>query len=301
MEDARECLKEGVLSHLNMLEMEALRLSRKQQLSLQQQSRVDDLRIMVEKLRAQRDHLKARAQSTLSLQQLKAMVGQRKEVCDDDADGDEEGHSESLQLHLSLLMAKRAQVKDLLQGHHLIGGYDVTEASRGKGVCVSIATAFEGHYLETYNLELDIARTVRISRHNIPPFIPLEKLAQDNMQTDLREFLGTISKHLNAFAGRRQQVCLIQEVLQGSVEVMESNALFNMVVLMCTEPGQKGTAVLCTLEYSDLTRFLPTKVVIESEDKTLPSTPKWKEHQSLLLETPAHTVLQALKWKGQIV
>ncbi|KAJ8398210.1 hypothetical protein AAFF_G00430540 [Aldrovandia affinis] len=35
-------------------------------------------------------------------------------------------------------------------------------------------------------------------------------------------------------------------------------------------------------------------------DKALPSPPQWKENRSLLLETPAHTALQALKEKGQI-
>ncbi|KAJ8399393.1 hypothetical protein AAFF_G00411050 [Aldrovandia affinis] len=298
MENTIECPREGVLSHLDVLEMEALKLSRRQQLSLQQQSRVDDLRIMVEKLRAQRDQLKARVKTTMSLQQLKAVIDQGPEECDDD--GEEEGCSGSMQLHLLLLKARQTQVKYLLQAHHVIGGYDVTETRRGQGVCVSIATAFEGCYLETYNLELDVTRTVRICRHNIPPFIPLEKLVQENLQTDLSNFLSTLSQHLNAFAGRRQQVRLIQAVLRGSVKVMESNALFNTVVVMCTELGENHRAVLCTLEYTDLSRYLPTKVTIESEDKALPSSPQWKENQSLLLETPAHTALQALKEKGQI-
>ncbi|KAJ8353258.1 hypothetical protein SKAU_G00208250 [Synaphobranchus kaupii] len=298
MEDARECLRDGVLNHLNVLEIEALELSRQQQLCLQQQSRVDDLRIMVDKLRAQKDQLKARAKTTMSLQQLKAVVHQRNEEFNDDIS--EEGCSMTAKSQLSFLMARKTQVKDLLQAHHLIGGYDVTETCRGKGVCISIATAFEGFYLETYNLELDVSRAIQICRHNIPPFIPLEKLAQVNLQTDLMGFLSTLSHHLNGFAGRRQQIRLIQEVLRDSVEVMESNVLFNTIVLMCADPEENGRAVLCTLEYSDLSRYLPTKVTIESEDKALPSTPQWKESQSLLLQTPAHTALKALKMKGQI-
>ncbi|KAJ8288596.1 hypothetical protein COCON_G00012550 [Conger conger] len=299
MEEARECLREGVLNHLNVLETEALVLSRQQKLCLQQQSRVDDLRITVEKLRAHRDQLKARAKTTMSLQQLKAETDQRNEERYED-DNSEEGCSRTGQSLLSLLMVRRTRVKDLLQAHHLIGGYDVTETRRGKGVSISIATAFEGLYLETYCLELDLSRAVRICRHNIPPFIPLEKLAQVHLQTDLIGFLSTLSSHLNAFAGRRQQICLIQEVLQDSVEVMESNMLFNSVVLMCTDSGESRKAMLFTLVYSDLSRYLPTKVTIDSEDKVLPSTPQWKKSQSLLLWTPAHAAFQALKMEGQI-
>ena len=89
------------------------------------------------------------------------------------------------------------------------GGYDVLQTRKGKGVCVSLATAYEGVYLETYNLEIDLGSDLRIYRHNIPPFIPLERLVtQGNMQTDIRDFLDTLSQYLNAYAGRKQQLHL---------------------------------------------------------------------------------------------
>lgn len=91
------------------------------------------------------------------------------------------------------------------------GGYDIIKTRNGKGACVSIATAYEDVFLDTFNLEIDLKPTVKISRHNIPPFIPLNNLAeQNNMQTDLRVFLDTLSKHLNAFAGRKQQLKLVK-------------------------------------------------------------------------------------------
>uniref|UniRef100_A0A3Q2W2K4 Centromere protein O n=1 Tax=Haplochromis burtoni TaxID=8153 RepID=A0A3Q2W2K4_HAPBU len=90
-------------------------------------------------------------------------------------------------------------------------GYDIIKTRKGKGACVSIATAYEDVFLDTFNLEIDLKPTVKISRHNIPPFIPLNNLAeQNNMQTDLRVFLDTLSKHLNAFAGRKQQLKLVK-------------------------------------------------------------------------------------------
>ncbi|XP_023694897.1 centromere protein O [Paramormyrops kingsleyae] len=289
MEEARAFLKEGVLRHLSMLEEESVLLATRQKEALQQQTRVEELRSKLEKLRAQRDQLRAKVKTTVSLQQLTSVVDQ------ENVEPQEESREESLQLFQ--LKARLTQVKDLLRAHHLIGGYDVVETRRGKGVCFSLATAFEGRYLETYNLEVDLARTIRICRHNVPPFIPLEKLAQQNLQEDIKAFLVTLSQHLNAFAGRQEQVRLVKELLQGSVLVMETNSLYSIVVLMCTVPGQKETEVLLTLEYGDPTQYLPTRVTFESEDKTLLESPQWKESQSLLQQTPVHTAL--LAWKKE--
>lgn len=86
----------------------------------------------------------------------------------------------------------------------------MVESKQGKSVCVSFHTAFEGVCLETYYMEVDLTRKVQISRHNIPPCIPLEKLAKENLQTDFKGFLQTLSLHLNALAGRKQQISLIE-------------------------------------------------------------------------------------------
>lgn len=89
------------------------------------------------------------------------------------------------------------------------GGYDIVKTRQG--LCVSLATAYEGTYLDAYNLEIDLKPTLRIRRHNIPPFIPLNSLAeQSNMKTDIRAFLDTLSQHLNAFASRKQQLKLVK-------------------------------------------------------------------------------------------
>lgn len=90
-----------------------------------------------------------------------------------------------------------------------LGGYNVIKSRQG--VCVSLATAYKGNFLESYNLELDLKPTLRISRHNIPPFIPLNCMAESsNLQTDMRTFLDTLSQHLNAYVGRRQQLKLVK-------------------------------------------------------------------------------------------
>lgn len=52
---------------------------------------------------------------------------------------------------------------------------------------------------------------MKIIRHDIPPFIPLKRLEEESLfQTDLRVFLDTLSQHLNAYVGRKEQLRLVK-------------------------------------------------------------------------------------------
>ncbi|XP_071753096.2 centromere protein O [Centroberyx gerrardi] len=281
----------GVLSHLSLLEVQARNRNAKPP---QQQNRLKELKATMKALVIQRDQLKANIEAHTCLQKLRTSMDQNTHEEEEEMDDGSENSQ------LLRLMARHIQLKDLLHAHHLIGGYDIIKTRQGKGVCVSLATAYEGVYLDTYNLEIDLTATLRISRHNIPLFIPLNSLAeQSNMQTDIRAFLDALSQHLNAFAGRKQQLKLVKE-LHKSVEVMESNALCSILVLMFTVPREK-TAVLCTLDYTDHARCLPTRVSIECEDKELPGSPQWKKNVTLLRETPVHKALVTMRKMENIV
>ncbi|XP_067224241.1 centromere protein O isoform X1 [Chanodichthys erythropterus] len=311
MNSQMEPAEQGVLGHLMALERGGMG-----QRDQHQSERLEMLKLRALSLRAKRDQLKQQT-NAIKLMNNKNIDSQSESTqmtavaCafgkhkilkdkiskdlplqdDDDAGGFIEQQS--------LLTAWKLQLKDLQRAHHLIGGYDLVECKEGKSVCVSFHTAFEGVYLDTYNMELDLTRNVQISRHNIPPSLPLESFAKQNLQKNLKAFLQTLSQNLNALAGRRQQVSLVKELV-GSVEVMESNQLCNILVLMCTAQGETPRAVLCTLEYRDLTQCLPTRVSIESEDKSLSESPQWKKNQSLLLDSPAHTALMTMRRMGSI-
>uniref|UniRef100_A0A673LFD6 Centromere protein O n=1 Tax=Sinocyclocheilus rhinocerous TaxID=307959 RepID=A0A673LFD6_9TELE len=221
--------------------------------------RLEMLKARAVTLRAKRDQIK---QQTDVVKILKDKISKDLPLEDDAA-----AAGGFIEQQKSMLTAWRMQLKDLQRAHHLIGGYELVECKEGKSVCVSFHTAFEGVYLETYNMELDLTRTVQISRHNIPPSFPLESFAKQNLQKDFKAFLQTLSQNLNALAARRRQVCLLKELV-GSVEVMESNQLCNILVLMCTAQSETPKAVLCTLEYGDLSQCLPTRVSIECEGTT---------------------------------
>ncbi|KAI7805046.1 centromere protein O [Triplophysa rosa] len=276
--------QQGVLGHLMALERGGLARQ-----DPHQSEKLEMLIVTAVTLRTKRDQLKRQVED---IKILKDKIKSGLPLDDDD-----EGPAE---LQRSLLTAWRMQLKDLQHAHHLIGGYDVVECKEGRSVCVCFHTAFEGVYLDTYNMELDMTRTVQISRHNIPPSIPLERFAKQNLQKDFKAFLETLSQNLNALAARKQQLSLIKELV-GSVEVMESNQLCNTLVLMCKAQGETFAVVLCTLQYRDLAHYLPTHVCIESEDETLSESEQWKKNRALFLESPAHMALLTMKRMGSIV
>ncbi|XP_066524788.1 centromere protein O [Hoplias malabaricus] len=273
--------KQGIYDHLLMLEKAGIPGQGKQK-----QDHFDDLQAAIVTLRAKRDRLCA---ETAALKNIKSKLDQGLPIEED-----------TIQLERVVLKSQLMKLKDLQTAYHLIGGYDLVESTQGKGVCVSFHTAYEGVYLETYNVEMDLTRTVQISRHNIPPCIPLERLAKENLQTDFKAFLETLSLHLSALAGRKQQILLIKELI-GTVEVIERNQLCNFLTLKCKSQDERNTAVLCTLEYGDLTQCLPSHVTIESKEETLPGSPQWKKNQVLLMESPVHRALLTMRKTGSIV
>ncbi|XP_062863856.1 centromere protein O isoform X2 [Trichomycterus rosablanca] len=274
----------GVFDHLLMLERaENAGLQKKQQ-----QERLQELAATVEMLCARRDEIQA---ETSALKTLKDKIGQGLPI-------EENKIEEFVEHKQSLLTSRHMQLKDLQTAYHLIG-FDFVESKEGKSVCVTFHTAYEGVYLETYNMELDLTRTVQISRHNIPPCIPLEKITKENLQSDFKAFLQNLSLYLNALTARKQQISLIKELV-GTVEVLERNQLCSFLALVCKAPLESDEAVLCTLEYADLTRSLPTHVTINSENKALLESPQWKKNQALFMESPVHSALLTMRKMGSI-
>ncbi|KAK5858014.1 hypothetical protein PBY51_011215 [Eleginops maclovinus] len=279
-----------VLSHLSLLEVQM----RSQKIQSQQPSRLKELQEKAAALRRQREQLKVEIQMHRDLQKLIASLDKQR------GEDEEEMEEDSENSDLLRLMARHTELKDLLLAHHTIGGYDIMKTLRGKGVCVTVATAYEGVYLERFSLEFDVKPAVRLVRHDVPPFIPLTLLIEQScIQTDLRTLLDPLSRHLNAYTGRKQQLQLVKQ-LHDSVEVMESNVLCSLLVLLFKLPAE-NTAFLCSLDYSDACRSLPTRVSFQCHDKELPDSAEWMKIRSLLLETPVHKALTAMRKMGNIL
>ncbi|XP_028817988.1 centromere protein O [Denticeps clupeoides] len=280
---------QGVFSHLHLLERGALGLIPQEDPA--QNDRVDDLKAVIHTLRARRDELRVQADRT---RELRHSIDKG-----DFLDEEDYRTGENSEIRAALLTAKQTELKKLLKAHHLIGGYDLIETQPGKRFCVSLHTAYEGTYCTTYHLELDLTRTVQVVRHDVPPSMPLDTLVQQNLQTNLPAFLHSLSLHLNALTSRQQQIVLVKDQIK-SVDVLESNQLCSVLVLLCRGPKQQDPETLVTLLYRDLTSELPTQVTVESEDDALPNSPQWKKSKTLLLDQPVHKALEIMNKTGVI-
>ncbi|XP_039566161.1 centromere protein O-like, partial [Passer montanus] len=102
----------------------------------------------------------------------------------------------------------RLRLRDLFPG--------VSAKLSRHGLSVSFHTSFEGSYLDCFHLELQgsrecrDSREFRVLRHSIPPFIPLQGLAQELLPHSPRRFLALLARLLGAFVARRHQLHLLQ-------------------------------------------------------------------------------------------
>ncbi|NXY62296.1 CENPO protein, partial [Callaeas wilsoni] len=86
-------------------------------------------------------------------------------------------------------------------------------------------------------------REFRVHRHSIPPFIPLEQLSREFLPRDLRGFLEILSRHLNAFVGRRRQLEQFQERFSDCIQgIPRRNSLCNLLSFCYRIPGKSGNA-----------------------------------------------------------
>ncbi|KFU97351.1 Centromere protein O, partial [Pterocles gutturalis] len=235
----------GLLAHLEMLEMRAHEAAVKKEEMQRQEEKLARLKARVQELRLQRDELRAK----VDLQQ-KGQLG-KEGVVSDPAQPNAQ----------AVLEWKIKSLKAMLQIFYLTG---ISSKLTKRGVCFSISTAYEGTYLDSYHLDLLTQPEVRIQRHSVPIFIPLEQIAKKYLQTDIRRFMSVLSDHLNAYVGRRYQADQLQEHFSDQIEgALQRNSLCNLLVFNYNVSSQSKTFLFnARLLYGDLCSILPTEVVI---------------------------------------
>ncbi|XP_075606425.1 centromere protein O isoform X1 [Balearica regulorum gibbericeps] len=245
MEEGKAYSLNGVFAHLEMLEARAHEAAVKQEETEQQEEKLARLKARVQELRLQRDELRAKVE-----RQEKGQLGKRG-VMSDPA-------QRSAQ---AVLEWKIKSIKATLQVFYLTG---ISGKLTKRGVCFCISTAYEGTYLDSYCLDLLIKPEVRIHRHSVPVFIPLEQIAKKYLQTDIRRFLSVLSDHLNAYAGRRYQADQLQEHFSDQIEgTLQRNSLCNLLVFNYNVSSKSKTFPFkVRLLYGDLCCSLPTEVVV---------------------------------------
>ncbi|NXJ02171.1 CENPO protein, partial [Psophia crepitans] len=262
----------GVLAHLEMLEARAHEAAVKQEETEQQEEKLARLRARVQELRRRRDELRAKVDLQEKGQPGKEGVG-----------------SDPAQPSARAVVEwKIKSVKAMLQIFYLTG---ISGKLTKQGVCFCISTAYEGTYLDSYYLDLLIQPEVRIHRHSVPVFIPLEQIAKKYLQTDIRRFLSVLSDHLNAYAGRRYQADQLQERFSDQIEgTLQRNSLCNLLVFNYdVSSTSKSFPFSARLLYGDLCCSLPTEVVVScARDAPASLAETAAAHSDLFRRTALH-------------
>ncbi|XP_068608425.1 centromere protein O isoform X2 [Brachionichthys hirsutus] len=260
----------GVIGHLTLLEAKA----RSREVQPEQRSSVSGLRAKVKALTAQRDRLKAEIETYKKLQKIRSVMDEEEEDMDEDSENSE----------LLRLMARHEQLKDLLP----VRPRD--DSSRPRAVRFS-ADLLPGRFVG------DLQPGDRPEAHaedrssQRPPVHSPEEPGGTERPSDGPEGLSGPPR---ATSERLRRTQATAEELHPSVEVAESNMLCSKLVMIFAAPAGKK-AVLCSLDYTDHARCLPTGVRVESEDESLLDSSSWKKVHGLLMETPVHQVLITMK------
>ncbi|XP_077187868.1 centromere protein O isoform X2 [Paroedura picta] len=272
----------GVLSHLEKLEASSHQRALKQREEEQHQEKVARLKARIQELRRQRDEMKAK----LSMSEPELIEGKESMQSTKTPQDADTSTQDALEW-------KVKGIKSLLQLFHLTG---ISGKLTREGPCLCISTAFEGTYLDSYYLHLCIQQPVQIQRHTVPAFIPLEQIADEYLQTDIKRFISVLSDHLNAYVGRKFQAEQLQEhfatFLAGP---LQGNSLYNLLQFSYgVEPEGRTFPFLAKLAYGDPMCILPTEATVEcKEDASASEAEMAASHQALFQEKPLHKVFKS--------
>ncbi|XP_051667229.1 centromere protein O isoform X4 [Manacus candei] len=164
-----------------------------------------------------------------------------------------------------------------------------------RGLCLTLSTSYEGSHLDSFHLELLLRPEVRIQRHSIPAFIPLEQLSRRFLATDLRRFLALLSQHLEGYSGRRFQADQLQERFSDWIQgAPQRNSLCNLLKFSYSPSRNSRTFPLrARLLYRDPLRSLPTEVTVScSPDAPAALAATASEHSELFRRVALHRAFQ---------
>ncbi|XP_067884533.1 centromere protein O isoform X1 [Heterodontus francisci] len=284
----------GVLEHLKKLEKRANKLA-SEQVKVQHRARVlEQEKAVVQTLRAKRDSLRARVMAQ-SAGPMLDILAQTQTVSTPQLD--------QMDVFNTLLKERVESLQDILESFHLTGiSAEVGEPSSGIAFCIS--TAYEGMYLESYYLNIQVQHPRKIVRHSIPAFIPLEQMARTYLQQDLRRFLDVLCDALNAYVSRRYQAEQLQErhtaYLTGQVQ---RNFAYNLLKFQYSiRCGDTEQDVQVKLVYGDLDCCLPTGIVLACTGADAePMKTKLECHRQLFQNMELHRAFDSLKLKEEVV
>ncbi|XP_051667245.1 centromere protein O isoform X6 [Manacus candei] len=266
----------GVLAQLEALEARDRRAAVEQEEREQQEERAALLESRARELRLRRDELREK------LERLEKGGLGKAGMPSDPAHPDPR----------AVLEWRIRSLKALLQVFHLTG---ISGKLSKRGLCLTLSTSYEGSHLDSFHLELLLRPEVRIQRHSIPAFIPLEQLSRRFLATDLRRFLALLSQHLEGYSGRRFQADQLQERFSDWIQgAPQRNSLCNLLKFSYSPSRNSRTFPLrARLLYRDPLRSLPTEVTVScSPDAPAALAATASEHSELFRRVALHRAFQ---------
>ncbi|XP_027766682.1 centromere protein O [Empidonax traillii] len=152
-------------------------------------------------------------------------------------------------------------LRALLRLFHLTG---ISGKLSKQGIVLTLSTSYENSQLDSFHLELRAHPQLRIHRHSIPAFIPLERLSREFLPGNLRLFLDLLSRHLNGFVGRKFQAEQFQERFSDWIQgIPHRNSLCNLLKFRYSLTRKsRNFPFQARLLYRDPCRSLPTDVSV---------------------------------------
>ncbi|KAJ7387463.1 hypothetical protein OS493_000792 [Desmophyllum pertusum] len=250
--------QEGALYDLQRLQERADRRNAENEGAKQDNVELVDLQSKVEQLREKRDQLRERLKNgphEIVQEYLKIGQSSKKDYTDT---------SKQTVLTAVRLLHKR-KLADLCDAYRLTGISVVSQEA--KRTCFRCETFFNSRYHEPYYVEVELKdTTLKIHKHTVPYFIPIDTISQQYLNSDIKKFFMVISEHLNAFVARREQVHLCQEQhgdkLEGEISCSPAH---DFVQLKSKEVEGQDKSVVVKLTYDRLTLTRPSHVDLLTE------------------------------------
>ncbi|XP_069830085.1 centromere protein O [Dendropsophus ebraccatus] len=280
MEEVKTIFAEGVLSHLEHLKTLSQDLTMKQKQSRQLEDVVLEKREEILQLRKKRNELQAKIRQ--QEEQIQVLSGRV------------EGSLPPVPSSQEALQDMR--LEEMMGTMEALWFTGISGKKTDNKICFCLSTAFEGHYLDSYYIEVDNSQRPRITRHSIPPFIPLGEITKLHLQSDMKRFLSLLFDHLNGLAGRKFQADRLQDTPGAYIPgTLQRNSLHNVLSFNynATIDGQTF-CFSAKLLYGTITGVFPTEVQVTCPESSRLVQEAASSHSSMFRTTPLHRFLESL-------
>ncbi|XP_056418977.1 centromere protein O isoform X2 [Hyla sarda] len=280
MEEVEAVFREGVLSHLEQLETLSQNLSAKQEQGRRREDVVQEKREEILRLKKKRDELQARVKQ--QEEQIRVLSGRAEGSCPPVPSTEE-----------ALQDLRLEEMEGAMEALWFTG---ISGKKTDNGICFCLSTAFEGQYLDSYYIQVHNLVKPLISRHSIPPFIPLGEITKSHLQSDMKKFLAVLSDHLNAFAGRKFQVDRLQDLSDIYIpDTLQRNSLNTVISFRYNVSIRDRTFCFSAkLLYGAVTSVLPTEAQVTCQENNKSAQEAATSHSSMFRSTPLHRVVGSL-------